>query len=304
MNNRAFMAMTVLGGLLSAALSLLHLFPIPGIALISYFASLPLFLLGLGIGLRPLYGAGLIATALVLFVAGPIVSAEFFVFSVVGPALILSRALLNRKSSSGKISWYPSSLLLRDLTYMSGGIMLLALAAYIYLMQGNNVTDLVRTLFEALDPQNHMREMEPVFVKIFPLLPGFFAFSWTIMMLINASFAQGLLIRFKRNLRPSPSFEDLDAPKSFLILLGLSLLLSLVGVGYVELLGKNASFVLIFPFFLIGLGLIHQWFHKSKFSTAGLTIFYFLLFVFLWPAIFVILLGILKPWLEKLTLAK
>src|SRR3990167_10280647 len=118
MNNRALMAITIVGGLLSAALSLLHLLPIPGLALISYFASLPLFLLGLGIGLRPLYGAGLIATALILLIAGPIVSAEFFVFSVVGPALILNRALLKRKSSSGKISWYPSSLLLRDLTIM------------------------------------------------------------------------------------------------------------------------------------------------------------------------------------------
>lgn len=298
------MAITIVGGLLSAALSLFHLLPTPGLALISYFAALPLFLLGLGIGLRPLYGAGLIATALILLIAGPIVSAEFFVFSVVGPALILNRALLNRKTSSGKVAWYPSSLLLRDLTLMSGGIMLLALGAYIYLMQGSNVADLVKTLFKTIDPQNHMREIEPIFVKIFPLLPGFFAFSWTIMMLINASFAQGLLIRFKRNLRPSPSFEDLEAPKSFLILLGLSLLLSVVGVGYVELLGKNVAFVFIFPFFLIGLGFIHQWLHKSKFSMAWLTLFYFFLFVFLWPAIFVILLGILKPWLEKMTLSK
>jgi hypothetical protein len=100
-------------------------------------------------------------------------------------------------------------------------------------------------------------------------------------------------------LRPSPSLEDLEAPKSFIILLGLSILLSWVGVGSLELLGKSSTVVLILPFFLVGLGVVHRLIQKTPFATAGLTIFYFLLFLFLWPALFVILLGILKPWIEK-----
>jgi len=291
--------MTVLGGVLSAALSLLHMFSYPGLVFISYLATLPLFLVGLGVGLWPLYGAALIATLFVLFIEGPVFAAEFFVFSALGPAFLINRALLNRKKSSKEVVWYPSSFLLRDLTLASGVIMLLALGVYLYMMQGNDVHALVKTLLETFDPQGHLKDAEPVLIKIFPFLPGFFAFSWAIMILINATLAQGLLIRFKRNLRPSPTLENLEVPKSFLILLGLSIFLSWVGVGSLELLGKSATCVLILPFFFVGLGVVHRLIQKTPFATVGLTIFYIVLFVFLWPALFVILLGILKPWIEK-----
>ncbi len=300
MNNSALMAMTIMGGLLSATLSFLHLLPFPGLIFLSYFSTLPLFLIGLGIGLRPLYGAGLVATFLILLVEGPLSTGEFLIFSVLGPAFLINRALLNRKLSSGKITWYPSSLLLRDLTLISGVIMLLALGIFFYLTNGENIHTLIQKLLKVIDPQGHMKSIEPVLVRVFPLLPGFFALSWMGMMLINAVLAQGLLVRFNWNLRPSPSFEDLKVPQNFLIFLGIFLLLSIIGIGFIELLGKNAIFILVFPFFLVGLSLIHHWTNKSPFRTTILTLFYFLLFVFVWPVLIITLLGILKPWVEKL----
>jgi hypothetical protein len=299
MDKPAIMAITVLGGLLSATLSLLHLFSLPGLVFISYLAPLPLFLIGLSIGLRPLYGAALIATLLVLLLEGPVFGAEFFVFSALGPAFLINRALLNRKKSSKEVAWYPSSFLLRDLTLASGIVMVLALGIYLYLTQGSDVHTLMKTLLKTLDPQGHLKDAEPLLIKLFPFLPGFFALSWGVMMLINGTLAQGVLVRFKQNLRPSPSLEDLNTPGSFLILLGLSILLSWVGVGSLELLGKSATCVLILPFFLVGLGVVHKWIHKTPFAMVGLIIFYFLLLLFLWPALFVILAGILKPWIEK-----
>ncbi|HUX80505.1 MAG TPA: DUF2232 domain-containing protein, partial [Alphaproteobacteria bacterium] len=216
-----------------------------------------------------------------------------------GPAFLINRALLNRKKSSKEVVWYPASLLLRDLTLASGIIMLLALGAYLYMTQGGDAQTLVKTLLKAFDPQGQMKEIEPLLIKIFPFLPGFFALSWAVMMLINATLAQGLLVRFKRNLRISPSLESLTVPKSFLILLSLSILLSFIGVGSLALLGKSATFVLVLPFFLVGLGVVHRWIQKTPYSSAALIIFYFLLILFLWPVFFVILVGILKPWIEK-----
>ena len=295
------MAMTVLGGFLSATLFILHLTPFPGLMLLSYLAPLPFFLIGLGIGFRPLYGAGFIAAIIVFLAAAPFLAAEFFVFFVLGPIFLINRALLHRKKSSEEVVWYPASLLLRDFTFASGVVMLLALGGYIYLTHGIEPHSLVKTVLKTVDPQGQMRDAEAIFVKLFPFLPGIFAFSWMLIVLFNAALAQGLLIRFNRNLRPSPSLEGLTAPKSFIIVLGLSLILSMVGVGYLELLGKNTIFVLIFPFFLIGLGLIHQWLNKTSFATAGLIIFYLVLILFIWLAFFVILLGILKPWIERLS---
>ncbi len=299
MNNSTTAVITVLGGLLSATLFLLHMFPLPGLALISNLAALPLFLIGLGLGLRPLYGAGLLATFFMLLLEGPITASVFVVLTVLGPTLLINRALLNRKKPLGKIAWYPSSLLLRDLTLISGIVMILALGIYLYLTQGGNLQILVKTLLKAFDPQGHAKDVEPLLISLFPFLPGFFAFSWALMILINGAIAQGLLSRFQRNLRPSPSLDNINVPKSFLILFGLSILLSAIGVGSLELLGKNATCVLLLPFFLVGLGIVHQWIRKTSFPIAGLTVFYFLLFLLFWPILFIILLGILKPWIEK-----
>ncbi len=293
MNNTALAAIAVGGGLLSSILSLFPLFPIP------LLAPLPLFLIGLGVGLRPMYVAGGVASLFVLLLEGPFPAAEFFIFFALGPSFLIYRALLKRKKSSGEIKWYPSSLLLRDLTTISSTVMLLALAAYIYVIKGWDVTIVVKNFLKAIDPEGQLKDMEPLITQIIPFLPGLFAFWWGLMMLINGALAQGLLVRFKRNLRPSPSFQDLEAPRVFLILLGISFILSLIGVGYLGLLGKNSVLIFAFPFFLIGLSLVHRWFHKTSFATLGLTVFYFVLLVFFWPVVFVILLGILKPWIEK-----
>lgn len=206
---------SLLGGAFSAALSVLHLFPIPGLLLLSYFAPLPLFLTGLSVGLRPLYGATLIATLLVLIVEGPLLSAEFLIGSALGPVFLTNRALLHRKTSAGKSVWYPGSLLLRDLTLASGFVMIVGLGDYLYFTQETDLHTLAKTLLQTFDPQGHIQNGEQLLLSLFPLLPGFFAFSWALMTLVNGSIAQGLLVRFQHNLRPSPYLSDLETPKSF-----------------------------------------------------------------------------------------
>lgn len=299
MNNSALMAITLLGGLLSATLSALPLLNIPGLVFFSYLTCLPLFLVGLSLGVRPLLGAGLLASVLLLLFEGPYLAGEYFVLSFLGPAFIVSRTLLKRKKKSGEVVWYPSSLLLRDMTLAAGFVMLMALAVYLYLTQGGDPHLILKPLLNTFDPQGHLKEAESLILKILPFLPGVFAFSWSVMMLLNAVLAQGLLIRFNRNLRPAPSSSNLNVPNGFSIVFGLSLLLSYIGVGSLEILAKNAAFVLVFPFFLVGLSLVHIWIHRTAYPTAGLVIFYSLLLLLFWPFLIVILLGILKPWIEK-----
>lgn len=289
----------VLAGLLSAALGSLHLVPLPGLIFFSYLTPLPLFLVGLGVGLRPLYATSAIATLLIFLLEGSLVAGEFLFFSVFGAIVLVNRALLSRKKSSGEVTWYPSSRLLRDFTFATIFVMGLALGVYLYSTQGGDSHALVSFILQNFEPQGYMREAQPILIKILPLIPGFFAFSWGVMMLINGALAQGLLVRFKQNLRPSPSLENLTISNNFLIAFGLLVLLSFIGVGYLEILGKNGAFVLAFPFFLIGLGLAHRWIHKTSYATALLTLFYFSLGIFLWPTAFVVVLGILKPWIEK-----
>ena len=288
-----------MGGLLSATLALLPMTIAPGLAFFSYFVPLPFFLLGLWGGLRPLLGAGLLATAFIFLFDGPLLTAQFFLFFFLGPLFLVHRALIHRKKTSKEIVWYPSTFLLRDFTLLSGIIMVFALGVYLYLMQGQHIPTITEGILRPFSGQEHIKDAEAFLIKIFPFLPGFFTFSWMLMMLLNAAIAQGFLTYIKANLRPTPSCRSLQVPTSFLIVLGFSLFLSFVGVGTLELLGKNAALILAFPFFLAGLGIVHHLMHQTSFAKVGLTIFYGLLLLFLWPALFVIFLGMLRPWIEK-----
>lgn len=295
------MARTAGGGLISATLALLPMTFLPSLALLSYFTPLPFFLLGLGIGLRPLLGAGLLASAVIFVSQGPLITTEFFLFSVLGPTFLVHRALINQKKPSGERIWYSPSLLLRDFTLLSGLIMTFSLGVYLYFLQGENIQTIVATILNNFDPHGNITDGKLLLTKLLPFLPGFFTFSWMVMMLLNGAVAQGFLARIKANLRPTPSFNAIQLPHSFYITIALSFLLSMIGVGTLELLGKNAALTLTFPFFLAGLGVVHYLFQKTSFAKIGLTLFYCFLLLFLWPALLVVFLGMLKPWIEKLS---
>jgi uncharacterized protein YybS (DUF2232 family) len=297
------MAQTIGGGLFSATLVLLPLMQIPSLVLLSCFTSLPFFLLGLRYGLQPLIGAGLVATLTVFLFEGPLLTTEFFLFSFLGPTFLVHRALMQGTTPSGERVWSSPSALLRDFTLLAGIIMIVALGVYLSFFQENNVQPFIRAFLQHVDPQA-LKDVEPLLATLFSFLPGFFTFSWMLLMVLNASVAQGILVRFNANLRPTPSFKAIQLPKNFLIAVGLSLALAFIGVGTLELLGKNAALVLSFPFFLTGLGIVHYLFHKTSFAKVGLTLFYCALLLFLWPALFVIFLGLVRPWIEKPHLAK
>ncbi|MBY0273061.1 MAG: DUF2232 domain-containing protein [Alphaproteobacteria bacterium] len=298
MNTSPNWVLIFLGGLLSATLSFSPALFHPAFILFSYLATLPLFLIGLSLGLYSLYGAALIASVLVFIVEGALAGSEFFVLSALGPIFLVNRALLNRKQK-GKVIWYPSTYLLRDLTLASAIITVIALGVYLYFSQGEDAQIFVNNFLKVFDPEGQLKDAKSILYMLFPFLPGFFAFSWSVMMIINGTLAQGLLVRLHYNLRPSPTLGNLDAPDKLTLVLGLTLLLSLFGVGTLSLIGKNFTIIFFFPFFLIGLGIIHNWFHKTSFTTLGLTIFYFCLLFLFWPIFIVIFIGILKPWIQK-----
>src|SRR3546814_14782802 len=76
--------------------------------LFAYLSQVPLFLIGLGLGLTPAIIAGALPTAVVGGV-GNLFSALLFVGSSVAPVLLIVRqALLNRPGPNGVPEWYPA----------------------------------------------------------------------------------------------------------------------------------------------------------------------------------------------------
>ena len=113
--NLIAIAAGLLAGLLQGALTL----PSGGGLLLAYIAPLPLFLAGLGLGLR----GGLIAAAVsgvlsLLFAGLPYAGTQAMVYSL--PVIILCRqALLSRNDNAGQAHWYPPGHLLLWLSGMA-----------------------------------------------------------------------------------------------------------------------------------------------------------------------------------------
>lgn len=192
-----------------------HFYFLAYLSCFSGFSPLPLFLLGLGKGLRPLYAAGLLATALLgffiflfnglnFYLLYSIIS--FFVFSLLGIFILVNRALLHYKIASGEVIWYSSSSLLRDFVLLSLVIFCLQLGKHLY-WHPLTLLDVFgetfsRTIENQEDPKLISRIFEN-FVIVFDI------FSWIFKMIINGLLAQWILVKFKLNLRPSFAAEKI-----------------------------------------------------------------------------------------------
>ena len=100
-----FYLIAVAAGLLSGLLQSSVMLPGAGAMILAYIAPLPLFLVGLGMGLQGVAVAVLVVGALSIPVAGPVYAAiQVLVYGV--PIIVVSRqALLSRSDGQGQQHW-------------------------------------------------------------------------------------------------------------------------------------------------------------------------------------------------------
>src|SRR5262249_3768711 len=99
------------GGVLAAALFILGPFA-PVWVFIGLFAQLPLFCIGLSLGVPGAAIAAGVSTGIVMVTGGAVVALLFASVNAL-PALILSRqALLSRRNAEGSVEWYPPGLII------------------------------------------------------------------------------------------------------------------------------------------------------------------------------------------------
>ena len=120
------------------------------------------------------------------------------------------------------------------------------------------------------------------------------------MMVINSALAQGLISGAGRNLRPTPSFVEIELPDWPAYALGGTALIWLIGgsgnIGF----AAGALFVIVLaPFFLQGIAVVHVLARRGATRSRvaiTLTIFYILLIFLQWPMILVAVLGVVEQW--------
>lgn len=316
----AALILAVGAGLLSA-LPLLIAASEPGGLLLLVLAPLPLFLAGFAQGLLGATIAGGTLLVVAGLAAGLFVAFGALLF-LVGPTLLLVRqALLSRPAAVGAgaatgggapgagpgagaggpdLEWYPPGLLTTWLVWI--GLAWLAVTLGLMLGEGLGLQTTVEGhLQRALGltlPQATAGEVTALAASMSSFALGFGIVSYLLLLALNGALAQGALVRFGRNLRPSPDIARLRLPAWIAPALAAALVAAFLLPGDLGFIARNLAPILLVPFFFGGLAVAHAYARRARNGTLLLALFYVLLVLFTWPAAFVVLVGLFDQWAD------
>jgi hypothetical protein len=286
-------------GSLSAVAALTFQTGAPGGLLFAYFAPLPLMLVGLSLG--AMSGtisaiAGIVTAALL----GGLMASTLFAVLHAFPAWFVARqALLKSTAPDGTETWYP----------LGNAISLLAvMAAFMFSMvalaESQSAESLQQALSQRLDRSIGLwfptlpEAQRATFVAIFTaILPALIATSWLLMTIVNGVIAQTILVKIGKNLRPRPVYSALTLPDWLSWAIVAAACLALLGSGKIEYMGRTLVVILAIPFFILGLAVVHRLARHVAFPGLLLAAVYFSIFLSLWAAFVVVVVGISEQWL-------
>ncbi len=302
--------LSIIAGLV-AALPFVAVNAAPGGAFLIMFAPLPLFLAGLSQGVIGVAIAGAATMAIVGILLGFLAALATFVMLAAPSAILVRQALLNRALPGGAaqndgtgggpaIEWYPPGLLV---TWLTGiGVVWLGVALW---SMGSGAQGYEAHLHAAISEAFGVMlpEASPEYVTqladaMAPIAIGAGMLGWLILWAINATAAQGILVRSGRNLRPSPDYTQAELPRwlapVFLAAIGIALIAS----GDLAFIAWNLAMILLFPFLVVGLAVVHVVIRRMQGQLFLFVVFYAVLVAFTWLAVLVAALGLLEQWLN------
>jgi hypothetical protein len=272
--------MALCGGALSAAFSLFPIHFTIVSFLVNYFAAFPLFFVGLCWGLPHLFFASFVALGILSGGAGAHAGLGFSITTLLPVFLIVYRF---RKGD-------PAGYIVSWVTGLTIGIFLAVLL--VLSAQSVNVLDLLHSWFSFFADEQAFKNLHG---HIVPLLPGISSISWIMMCLVNASLAQQLAVKFHLTQRPYPLPKDTQLHQNWDLILAVSLLLVLTGVPLFAFMGKNIALMSCVPIFLVGLKVVYGWLGQFENPKIWMIAVVLMSIFLVWPAIFVVIFGILEP---------
>jgi len=269
-----------------------------GALILAYLAQLPLFLVGLWSGVTGVLVSGAVATVLAGAVGGAIFGVVFFAINAVPVAIIVRQALLSRTGADGTTEWYPPGLLIGWLISLAGAGFL----AFALMMSGEegglegSLREQLKASLKAFASDSaDAATLDEIANAMARFFPGITAVSWVVMLAINGALAQGILVRFQRNRRPSPRMEDIELPSWVLPAAALTGVAAFFP-GFAGFIGGNLVLIGVLAFVLAGLGVIHALTRHWKLRPMVLSFVYFSVFFLGWPVLPVGFLGLVEPW--------
>jgi len=282
--------------LLGALSALLYLSVIvtPGGVIMASFTQAPLFIAGLSLGLPAALMATAVASVSVMTAGGLLGGIVHTLVNALPVLVLLNRALLSRRAPDGGVEWYPPGLLvawLSGLAAVTLGVLLTILAMGQGGMAGSvhRQIDLILPMFGP-----NQESLRPLFEIVAPILPAIIVAAWMLVTMANGAIAQAITTGMRRGLRPALKIAETELPNWLAIALVIAAGVVLLGHGLIGTIAANATVILLVPFVVLGLAVVHlatRGVRARGFLLGGL---YAVTAILTWPLIVIIALGLIE----------
>lgn len=291
---------TVALGVGSAVLSVAALYSFGLGVILASLAQTPLFLAGLSTGPIGALVASLAGAAALAFIGGMAFGAIFAVSTALPVVLMVLFALRNRVWTDGQTYWYPIGKLLQLLS-LCAALLLIGLAIALSGF-GDGFRDSVGKIVSGVANQIAQSAGRTVNNEMLndltAIIPGIVAWTWMATVTVNGVFAQAILRRLSKNLRPSPTMQEVEMPPLWGAGFAAAGLAGFVLQGDLGFTVHAIAIILAFPLFIQGLAVVHTYFAYWRVWTIGYVGFYLLVLAFSWLGLGLVALGMAEPMIK------
>jgi hypothetical protein len=255
----------------------------------------PLFISGLGFGVR----SAVISVLSSAVAAGFLFSTEFAVtYAVICgvPVTLLVRQALLWRETDGQRFWYPTEYLM---IWWAGICVALTVIAMGLLNWDDALRQGLVSAFDQMMAQlKEMQGVGPALTgeEFVALMPQFLGPMWGLFILLSGTLAQGLLVRFRRNIRPTPELTKMELPKWLALAFIGATALSVIVDGAWPVVGALVI-TLQTAFYLQGMAVIHVISHRWNGRPFILGAIYAVTVITLWLVLIIAILGLMENWI-------
>jgi hypothetical protein len=294
-------AFAVAGGLAAVLLFVSLVKGNAGGVILMGMTPLPLFMVGLSLGIVPAAIASMVGTAVVLAV-DPLYGTVFLAEFALPVLVVVTLALWRRRNET---AWPAANRLVLGLTALAAVVFLASQLSLLGQPGGmeaslRTVVGTLATELRAQDPQVG-EQVEEMLQSAVRWLPGLGATVWMGLIAANGVLAQGALAGFGWARRPAPAIGSITVPWPALVPLILAIAAAVLGgrLPYgseVAFAGSNLTVIFSVPFLFQGLGVIHASAARSSKRAWLLAGVYVAVLIFGWPIPLIVALGVIEQW--------
>lgn len=261
---------------------------------------LPLLYIGMKQGL-PSLGYAILVASIPLLIGHSVAALYFYLIMIAFPALLIAPRARLMVSSTGKhnASFFPVGTLMTDCVIYAA-IIFAAVAIRYYGEGGLSVLleeHIAKTFSEEAMP-NLQPNMQALITEWGFALIAASAWMWVALLYVHALIASIILQAQGKQPRPSLGITPFTLPKWLLLLQAALSMLSFMGDPEIAFMAKILFLILIMPYFLLGISIVHESIRQLPSRGLLLTLLYLTVVILFWPAFIVAGIGLWRQLKE------